>query len=71
MTALLSLLCLRLAASHPLIAELRALWRSFLRDLFDASSAPVRLHAARPYRPERHYMRGPGPKWHAKHGSDA
>ena len=21
------------------------------------------------YRPERHYMRGPGPKWHAKHGS--
>ena len=26
-----------------------------LKDLFD------------PYRPERHYMRGPGPKWHAKH----
>jgi len=21
------------------------------------------------YRPERHYMRGPGPKWHAKHTS--
>jgi len=21
-----------------------------------------------PYHPERHYMRGPGPKWHAKHG---
>jgi hypothetical protein len=20
------------------------------------------------YRPERHYMRGPGPKWQAKHG---
>jgi hypothetical protein len=20
------------------------------------------------YRPELHYMRGPGPKWHAKHG---
>ena len=20
------------------------------------------------YRPERHYMRGPGPKWRAKHG---
>jgi len=19
------------------------------------------------YRPERHYMRGPGPKWHARH----
>lgn len=22
----------------------------------------------RTYRPERHYMRGPGPKWRAKHG---
>jgi hypothetical protein len=22
-----------------------------------------------PYRPELHYMRGPGPKWHAKHGA--
>jgi len=30
------------------------------------------VHAIRtllldPYRPELHYMRGPGPKWHAKH----
>src|SRR5215475_7626958 len=24
---------------------------------------------ADPYRPELHYMRGPGPKWHAKHAS--
>ena len=23
--------------------------------------------ALHPYRPELHYMRGPGPKWHAKH----
>jgi hypothetical protein len=23
--------------------------------------------ACNPYRPERHYMRGPGPKWYAKH----
>jgi hypothetical protein len=21
------------------------------------------------YHPERHYMRGPGPKWHEKHGA--
>ncbi len=28
---------------------------AFLRDL------------AHRYRPERHYMRGPGPAWHAKH----
>ena len=24
--------------------------------------------AVRPYRPELHYMRGPGPAWRAKHG---
>jgi hypothetical protein len=24
-----------------------------------------------PYRPELHYMRGPGPKWHAKHSAAA
>ena len=24
--------------------------------------------AVQPYRPERHYMRGPGPAWRAKHG---
>jgi len=23
------------------------------------------------YRPELHYMRGPGPAWHAKHGQSA
>ena len=23
--------------------------------------------ACKPYRPELHYMRGPGPKWYAKH----
>ena len=33
-----------------------SLWRDFVRDLFDG------------YRPERHYMRGPGPKCRAKHG---
>ena len=31
-----------------------SLWRGLLRDLFDG------------YRPERHYMRGPGPKCRAK-----
>jgi hypothetical protein len=34
--------------------------------------AAIRWHrlldvARNPYRPELHYMRGPGPKWHAKH----
>jgi len=31
------------------------LWRSLVTYVSD------------PYRPELHYMRGPGPKWHAKH----
>jgi hypothetical protein len=39
-----------------LSATVAVLWRSFCRDAFD------------PYRPELHYMRGPGPKWRAKHG---
>ena len=29
----------------------------------------VRGDALKRYRPERHYMRGPGPQWHAKHDS--
>jgi hypothetical protein len=33
-----------------------AFWQDLTRD------------AARHYRPELHYMRGPGPAWHAKHG---
>jgi hypothetical protein len=31
-------------------------WRDMTRDV------------VRPYRPELHYMRGPGPAWQAKHG---
>jgi hypothetical protein len=38
-----------------LVAELTSLLQNLARALFD------------PYRPELHYMRGPGPKWHAKH----
>ncbi len=36
-----------------------SLWRSLKEDIFDS------------YRPELHYMRGPGPKWHAKHGGQS
>ena len=36
---------------------LAAFWRDLTRHLFDD------------YRPELHYMRGPGPAWRAKHGS--
>ena len=37
------------------LAELRAFWRQFVAKAFN------------PYRPELHYMRGPGPAWRAKH----
>lgn len=36
-----------------------AFWRTLARDLAD------------PYRPELHYMRGPGPKWREKYGQAA
>ena len=44
----------RRAPAKP-FAELRAFWRHFLAKAFN------------PYRPELHYMRGPGPAWRAKH----
>jgi hypothetical protein len=34
-----------------------ALWRELSREV------------VRPYRPELHYMRGPGPAWRAKYGN--
>ncbi len=37
-------------------------------DLFRTLAKRWHRHAAAPYRPERHYMRGPGPKWREKHG---
>jgi hypothetical protein len=39
--------------TNPL-AEIRAFWRQFVARAFN------------PYRPELHYMRGPGPAWRAK-----
>jgi hypothetical protein len=42
--------------SH-LLNEFKAFWRQFFDRAFD------------PYRPELHYMRGPGPAWRAKHGA--
>jgi len=38
-----------------LTADFAGFFHDLARTLFD------------PYRPELHYMRGPGPKWHAKH----
>ncbi|WP_322517830.1 hypothetical protein SR870_10095 [Rhodopseudomonas palustris] len=38
-------------------SEIREFWRQFV------------IQAFSPYRPELHYMRGPGPAWRAKHGN--
>jgi hypothetical protein len=47
------------AQSHDrppgLIGEIREFWQQFI------------VAAFHPYRPEQHYMRGPGPAWRAKH----
>jgi hypothetical protein len=40
-----------------LLHEIRTFWRQFAGVAFN------------PYRPELHYMRGPGPAWHAKHNA--
>ena len=42
-----------------LVAEIKNFWREFFTRAFN------------PYRPELHYMRGPGPAWHAKYGTQA
>ena len=39
----------------PGMQEVRRWWRAVVTSIID------------PYRPERHYMRGPGPKWREKH----
>jgi hypothetical protein len=39
------------------------LLRALTRLLILLANEPVRI-----YRPEAHYMRGPGPAWRAKHG---
>lgn len=44
---------------------LHALRRSLV--LLLARCQALIVGACHPYRPELHYMRGPGPKWHARH----
>ena len=45
--------------SASLLTDLGALGHELVHGVLD------------PYRPELHYMRGPGPKWHAKHSPAA
>lgn len=44
---------------HPRFNALKVKWHRLITNVYD------------PYRPELHYMRGPGPKWRAKHQSSA
>jgi len=50
---------LKRGESSGVIAEVKSFWREFFARAFI------------PYRPELHYMRGPGPAWHAKYGAQA
>jgi len=43
-------------------------WRGLVQALTAAIFSCWAESRETPYRPERHYMRGPGPKWRAKHG---
>lgn len=55
--------------SHTGMSSLphRARWWGLMRVLRSAIFSCWPEREGR-YRPERHYMRGPGPKWRAKHG---
>jgi hypothetical protein len=48
-----------LVCAPNLAASVMVLWQSLKAALFDH------------YRPELHYMRGPGPKWREKHAGGA
>jgi hypothetical protein len=47
------------AAARGLVAEIGQFWRQFWRQFMAT--------AFNSYHPEKHYMRGPGPAWRAKH----
>jgi hypothetical protein len=44
----------------------RSMWRDFAKAFRELRRSLGDGHGA--YRPDLHYMRGPGPKWHAKYG---
>jgi hypothetical protein len=55
-TSILAELTLVGTSAHEMGQRLSAAIRVRIRDMLD------------PYRPELHYMRGPGPRWREKHG---
>ena len=45
--------------------------RGWLPETIEVALRQIQAELFGTYRPEKHYMRGPGPKWRTKHGSDA
>ena len=45
------------------------MWRSVTKAIRDLQRSMGANGCS--YRPDLHYMRGPGPKWHAKYGQQA
>jgi hypothetical protein len=43
------------------------MWRSFTKAFRELQRSVA--EGGGTYRPDLHYMRGPGPKWHAKYGN--
>ncbi len=52
-----------------MLVHVLAFFRSQVSDFRTEVSDFLQMLTA--YRPERHYMRGPGPKWHAKQATQA
>jgi hypothetical protein len=53
----------RLSALASILASSAvAAWTSLVNSLRTQTAADAKI-----YRPEKYYMRGPGPKWRAKH----
>lgn len=52
------------ALAAGLVSALAGIWTFLVKLLLVRPAGEPR-----PYRPEKHYMRGPGPKWREKHSS--
>jgi hypothetical protein len=64
-------MALQMMAPGTAISSELALISTFAREIGQRLGAAIAERAPGifdPYRPELHYMRGPGPKWREKHG---
>jgi hypothetical protein len=52
----------QLSALASVLASAAGAWMSLVKSLRTLTAVDVRT-----YRPEKYYMRGPGPKWREKH----